>query len=79
MRGIALGRKAWLIAGSDRGDERAAITYSLIATAKLNDIDPQAWLVDVLARIADHPIRRLDELLPWHWRKTSTSHDSAAA
>jgi transposase len=69
MRGIALGRKAWLFAGSDRGGERAAVVYSLIATAKLNDVDPQAWLADVLARIADHPIRRVHELLPWNWRK----------
>ncbi len=79
LRGIALGRKAWLFAGSDRGGERAAVIYSLIATAKLNDVDPQAWLADVLARIADHPIRRLDELLPWHWRKPTTVHDAAAA
>jgi transposase len=68
LRGIAIGRKAWLFAGSDRGGERAAAIYSLITTAKLNDVDPRAWLADVLARIADHPIRRLDELLPWHWR-----------
>jgi transposase len=79
LRGIALGRKAWLFAGSDRGGERAAVVYSLIATAKLNDVDPQAWLADVLARIADHPIRRLDELLPWHWRKPATVHSAAAA
>ena len=79
LRGIALGRRAWLFAGSDRGGERAAVIYSLIATAKLNDIDPQAWLADVLARIADHPIRRLDELMPWHWRKPTTVHDAAAA
>ena len=67
LRGIALGRKAWLFAGSDRGGERAAAMYSLIVTAKLNDVDPRAWLADVLARIADHPTSRLDELLPWHW------------
>ena len=79
LRGIALGRRAWLFAGSDRGGERAAVIYSLIATAKLNDVDPQPWLADVLARIADHPIRRLDELLPWHWRKPTTVHDAAAA
>jgi transposase len=79
LRGIALGRKAWLFAGSDRGGERAAVVYSLIATARLNDVDPQAWLADVLARIADHPIRRLDELLPWHWRKPATVHSAAAA
>jgi len=69
LRGIALGRKAWLFAGSDRGGERAAFMYTLIGTAKLNDIDPQAWLADVLARIADLPQNRLDELLPWNWRR----------
>ena len=68
LRCIPLGRKAWLFCGSDRGGQRAAIVYTLIQTAKLNDIDPQAWLADVLARIADHPATRLDELLPWNWR-----------
>jgi transposase len=67
LRSIALGRKSWLFAGSDRGGKRAATMYSLIATAKLNEVDPRAWLADVLARIADHPAARLDELLPWHW------------
>jgi transposase len=66
LRGLALGRKAWLFAGSDRGGQRAAFMYSLIVTAKLNDIDPQAWLADALARIAEHPASRLDELLPWN-------------
>jgi transposase len=70
LRGIAIGRKAWLFAGSDRGGERAAAIYTLISTAKLNDVDAQAWLADVLRRIADHPASRLDELLPWHWKKT---------
>ena len=69
LRGVALGRKAWLFAGSDRGGERAAFMYTLIGTARLNDIDPQAWLADVLARIADIPQNRLDELLPWNWQK----------
>jgi hypothetical protein len=68
LRGLALGRKAWLFAGSDRGAQRAAFLYGLIVTAKLNNIDPQAWLADVLARIADHPANRIDELLPWNWR-----------
>lgn len=68
LRGVALGRKAWLFAGSDRGGQRAAAMYSLIVTAKMNRIDPQAWLADVLARIADHPADRIDELLPWHWK-----------
>jgi hypothetical protein len=57
LRGIALGRKSWLFAGSDRGGQRAAAVYSLIVTAKLNNVDPQAWLADVLARIGDHPRR----------------------
>ena len=69
LRGVALGRRAWLFAGSDRGGERAAAVYTLIATAKLNGVDPQAWLADVLARIADHPASRLDQLLPWHWKR----------
>ena len=68
LRGIALGRKCWLFAGSDRGGQRAAVMYSLIVTAKMNDIDPQAWLADVLDRIAEHPAHRIDELLPWNWR-----------
>jgi len=67
LRCIPLGRKAWLFCGSDRGGQRAAIIYTLIQPAKLNDIDPQAWLADVLARIAYHPATRLDELLPWNW------------
>ncbi len=67
LRGLALGRKAWLFAGSDRGGQRAAILYGLIVTAKLNDVDPQAWLADVLARIAEHRASRIDELLPWNW------------
>jgi transposase len=67
LRGIALGRKSWLFAGSDRGGERAAVMLTLIHSAKLNDIDPRAWLADVLARINDHAIHRLDELLPWNW------------
>ena len=66
LRGIALGRKSWLFAGSDRGGERAAVIYTLIGTAKLNVVDPQAWLADVLGRIAEQPQTRLHELLPWH-------------
>ncbi len=67
LRGIALGRKSWLFCGSDRGGRRAAAMYSLIVTAKMNGVDPQAWLADVLARIATHPAHRIDELLPWNW------------
>ena len=78
LRGIALGRKSWLFAGSDRGGKRAAAMYSLIVTAKMNDIDPQAWLADVLARIAEHPARGIDELLPWNWRPRSAPRNRAA-
>lgn len=68
LRGIALGRKNYLFAGSDAGGERAAAMYTLIGTARLNDVNPEAWLTDVLARIADgHPINRIDKLLPWNW------------
>ena len=71
LRGFALGRKAWLFAGSSRGAERAATMATLIQTAKMNDVDPQAWLADVLARVAGHPVHRLYELLPWTWRSKS--------
>jgi transposase len=67
LRGFALGRKSWLFAGSERGADRAAVMATLIMTAKLNDVDPQAWLANVLTRIAAHPYHRLDELLPWNW------------
>lgn len=73
LRGIALGRRAWLFAGSDRGGERAAAIYTLIATAKLNGVNPQAWLADVLRRIADHPASQLYQLLPWHWKQREIS------
>jgi transposase len=69
LRGVALGRKSWLFAGSDRGGERAALIYTLIATARLNNVDPQAWLADVLARIAAIPQGQLGQLLPWNWRR----------
>ena len=77
LRGIALGRKSWLFAGSDRGGRRAAAMYTLIGTAKLNNVDPQAWLADVLKRIAGTPQKRLGELLPWNWQD-SRRHDRAA-
>ena len=68
LRGIAVGRHNWTFAGSDEGGRRAAAIYTLIETAKLNDVDPQAWLADVLARLHDHPAKRIDELLPWNWK-----------
>jgi hypothetical protein len=74
-----LGRKSWLFAGSDRGADRAAAIATLIITAKLNDVDPQAWLADVLARIATHPAHRLDELLQWNWTPRASAIPAQAA
>jgi transposase len=68
IRPLALGRKNYLFAGSDTGGDRAAALYTLIQTAKLNRLDPEAWLRDVLTRIADHPINRIGDLLPWNWK-----------
>jgi transposase len=79
LRGIALGRKSWMFCGSDRGGQRAAAMYSLIVSAKMNGVDPQAWLADVLARIAAHPEHRLDELLPWNWKPAETAVADVAA
>jgi len=79
LRCVALGRKNWTFCGSDRGGQRAAAMYTLIATAKLNDIDPEAWLADVLRRINDHPNARLYELLPWNWRKSAAEQQVQAA
>ncbi len=67
LRGIAIGRRNYLFAGADSGGERAAGIYSLIGTAKLNGIDPEAWLRHVLTQITDHPVNRVDELLPWNY------------
>ena len=78
IRPLALGRRSWLFAGSDRGGVRAAAMYTLIGTAKHNDVDPLAWLADVLARIAGTPQSRIDALLPWNWRD-DRRHDQAAA
>jgi transposase len=69
LRCVAVGRRNWTFCGSDRGGERAAAIYTLVATAKINDIDPEAWLTDVLRRINDLPVSRLHELLPWNWRR----------
>jgi transposase len=69
VRGIAVGRRNWTFCGSDSGGQRAAVFYTLIETAKLNDVDPKAWLADVLARISDHPASRIADLLPWNWAR----------
>jgi len=79
LRCVAVGRKNWTFCGSDRGGQRAAAMYSLIASAKLNDINPEAWLADVLRRISDHPASRLHELLPWNWRKQASEPKAEAA
>ncbi len=67
LRGIAVGRRNRTFCGSDAGGDRAAAIYTLIETAKLNDVDPQAWLADTLARIHDHPAKAIAKLLPWNW------------
>jgi transposase len=69
IRPIAIGRKNWTFAGSDEGGRRAAAIYTLIETAKLNDVDPQAWLADILARLQDHPAKQIADLLPWNWKR----------
>lgn len=73
MRPVALGRKNRLFAGSEGGGKALAIVFTLIETARLGDVDPQAWLAWVLERIADHKINRIDELLPWHYAKGTSS------
>ena len=77
IRPLALGRKNYLFAGSEAGGERAGAIYSLITTAKLNGLDPEAYLRDVLARIADHSINRIAELLPWNWSPAATVDQAA--
>src|SRR3954451_19806213 len=77
LRGIALGRRNWTFAGSERGADRAAIMLTMITTCRLNDVDPKAWLADVLARIADHPASRLHELLPWEWKRLRQAESPA--
>ena len=77
LRGLALGRKVWLFAGSDRGADRAAVMFTPIMTAKLNDVDPHAWLADFFARIASLPQRHLHELLPWEWKKRAVQAAAA--
>ena len=74
---MAIGRKNYLFAGSDAGGHRAAAMYSLIESAKLNGLNPQLYIADVLARIADHPARHIDELLPWNWQPANTARAAA--
>lgn len=79
LRSVALGRRNWTFAGSQRGADRAAVMLTVITTCRLNDVDPKAWLADVLARIADHPVTRLHELLPWQWKRASPATVMLAA
>ena len=79
LRSVALGRRNWTFAGSQRGADRAAVMLTVITTCRLNDIDPKAWLADVLGRIADHPVTRLHELLPWEWKRASPATVMLAA
>ena len=78
IRPIAVGRRNWTFAGSDVGGHRAAAMYTLIETCRMNDVDPRAWLADVIARLPGHPAKHIDELLPWH-RKAAQAHTAAAA
>lgn len=77
IRPAAVGRKNWLFCGSDVGGERAAGFYTLIRTARLNGVEPEAWLTDVIARIGGHPINRLAEMLPWNWQTPATQSVAA--
>jgi len=78
MRPIGVGRRNWLFAGSDTGGETLARAMTIIETAKMNGLDPQAYLADVLDRIRDHKINRLDELLPWNWQPAGQDQSEAA-
>jgi len=78
LRGVSLGRKNYLFMGSDAGGERAAAIYSLVETAKLNGLDPEGYLREVLRRIAEHPINRIDELLPWNIGRRAEDQRQAA-
>ena len=75
---VAIGRRNWTFAGSDAGGHRAAAVYTLIETCKMNDVDPQAWLADVLARLPDHPANKVADLLPWNWKANQQSNAVAA-
>jgi transposase len=76
---MAVGRKNWTFAGSDAGGHRAAAVYTLVETCKMNDVDPQAWLADVLGRLPDHPANKVADLLPWNWKVNQQSKAAVAA
>ncbi|WP_163110463.1 transposase domain-containing protein, partial [Acinetobacter baumannii] len=74
IRPIAVGRRNWTFAGSDTGGHRAATMYTLIETCRLNEVDPRAWLADVIARLPGHSTKRIDELLRWNWKDAQNQH-----
>lgn len=76
-RGMGIGRKNWLFAGSDKGGERIADILTIIETAKQHGLNPEVYLTDVLTRIQDHPTDRLEELLPWQWTPVKDLHEAA--
>jgi len=78
LRCVAVGRGNWTFAGSDEGAQRAARIYTLVETCKLNGVDPQAWRADALARLPDHPAKRIDELLPWNWKAAKEAQRAQA-
>ena len=79
LRGVAVGRRNWTFAGSDAGGHRAAAVYTLIETCKMNEVDPQAWLADLLARLPDHPANKVADLLPWNWKANQQSKAAVTA
>ena len=79
LRGVAVGRRNWTFAGSNAGGHRAAAVYTLIETCKMNDVDPQVWLADVLARLPDHPANKVANLLPWNWKVNQQAKAAVAA
>jgi len=79
LRGVAVGRRNWTFAGSDAGARRAAHVFTLVETCKLNDVDPQAWLAHVLAKLPDHPAKQIAELLPWNWKASQKPAIKATA
>jgi transposase len=76
---VDIGRRNWTFAGSDEGGRRAAAVYALIQSCKLNDVDPQAWLAFVLAKLPDHPAKKIDELLPWNWKAAQVAAQATLA
>lgn len=75
LRGVALGRRNWMFVGSMKGGEAAALFYALAGTCRLNGVEPEAWFTDVIERIGDHPINRIDDFLPWKWQASRLTND----